>query len=213
LYCDAGFQLNFSTPEAILRFEQYLQLAKINSNFGFQLYDDEHETGRLSEEKYTKRETLSYLETSEAHKRTNQIIGGVMILQNNQQNRQLIQNWLQAVNADNHFYVTDELRIPQDSNFIAHINDQSIFSILAKKSGFYVIPDETYWPDDWSGCGSKFPLLAMRNSTGYTKFINPKKPLIDVLIQFWFRNKHKLKTGFRIIISRVREECIKNKPN
>ena len=54
--------------------------------------------------------------------------------------------------------------IPNDSGFIDHRHDQSLFSLLRKKYGTISIPDETY-SENWSDSNIKNkPIHATRKS-------------------------------------------------
>ena len=64
---------------------------------------------------------------------------------------------------NNYHYVSDNIsNLYNDHRFLEHRHDQSIFSLIAKKNNFFVIPDETYWNPDWNVSGKNYPIWATR---------------------------------------------------
>ena len=49
-----------------------------------------------------------------------------------------------------------------DTSFVAHRNDQSLFSILRKQMGCILIPDETWFDNFMSTEAQSKPILATR---------------------------------------------------
>ena len=72
----------------------------------------------------------------------------------------LVNKWYAAA-WDHISLFTDELVTDQRKEFIDHRHDQSVFSVIRKKYGGNIIPDETYF-NDFVREGQGFPFWATR---------------------------------------------------
>lgn len=141
LYCDSGCHLNIKAKNRLI---EYFQLVENNTldNLSFQLYYPEHD--------YSKMDLLSLFPVDYHY--SYQLHATSFIIKKTQKMIQLIQEWKSL--ADNIHLINDTLSIlPNYPSFKDHRHDQSIFSLLRKKYGSIILPDET-WPyndsSDWN---------------------------------------------------------------
>ena len=73
----------------------------------------------------------------------------------------LIDIWYSALEDSPELFTDQMDELNQDSAFIDHRHDQSVFSIIRKKFGSMVMPDETYFLD-FVREGQLYPLWATR---------------------------------------------------
>lgn len=163
IYIDAGCKLN-SRPEAKKRFDEYINMLN-NSDKGLIAFQLEH-----PEYKYTKKEILDYFnirENDDEILNSGQLVGGIQVIKKNQHSVKLINEWYDTLVKCSSLF-TDEKSKKQDSRFIDNRHDQSVFSIIRKKHGAIVLPDETFFKQKhkWGGFGEdtslKCPFWACR---------------------------------------------------
>jgi len=132
------------------RFDQYVDrvVSSETGILGFEL--------PYKEEEYTKKEVFRHFDTSEEITKSNQLMSAVLILRKCPHTVMLIDKWYETAIADPTLF-TDQLQIlPQDSEFIVHRNDQSVFSVIRKIHGSEIIPSREYFYDFISECNT-FP--------------------------------------------------------
>jgi len=153
MYCDSGCTLN---QNGLSRLEYYVNTAYKNGSLVFDVGHPEF--------KYTKMDTYNRIfEKNLKHLETNQICATAFFLKNNSINKKLITEIKNILIENGYHYVSDEQsNLKNDSRFLEHRHDQSIFSLIAKKNNFFVIPDETYWNPDWNISGKNYPIWATR---------------------------------------------------
>ena len=103
-----------------------------------------HESHRLGfvdillQYEVTKQDLFEYMDMNEEkYKNSKQLHGGLQILLNNNENRKLMEEWLEIMNVDNHHLLDDTpSKSTNHTGFILHIYDQSIIGLLKKKYGF-----------------------------------------------------------------------------
>jgi len=129
VYADAGCTINADGDMA-----RWIELAG-DKILGFHLGE------YFTERRYTK---LSVLDAFNAHdiKDTPQIIGTCIVIPINEHNKSIIRDWMKA--AIDHAELFNDDQDKEDPEFIDHRHDQSVLSIMLKKRGANVIPDETY---------------------------------------------------------------------
>lgn len=95
----------------------------------------------FTERRYTK---LSVLDAFDAHsiKDTPQIISGCFVMRASDANKSIMREWMMAAIDHAEWFNDDQDK--EDPEFIDHRHDQSVLSLLLKKRGANVIPDETY---------------------------------------------------------------------
>ena len=86
----------------------------------------------------TKQDLFEYMEMNEEkYKTSKQLYGGLQFLLNNNENRKLIEEWLEIMNVDNHHLLDDTpSKSTNHPGFKFHLHDQSIIGLLKKKYGF-----------------------------------------------------------------------------
>jgi hypothetical protein len=150
VWVDAGCTIH---PAGKHRFLQYMDMVR-RSMFGIIAFElnDTH----LVEKTWTKMDTVEHFKMY--HPRileTKQIMATVFMIRKCEQSMKLVDEWYQS--TDHLFlYNDDPSKVPNDPSFKEHRSDQSVFSLLVKKYGADIIPDETYPPREG------FPLLATR---------------------------------------------------
>jgi len=152
-YVDAGSSFNFQTD-----IKKALGLWK---NFAIENNGLAFALSNHPEYNWTKKELIQLLEVSEAHLQSEQIQAGLFILPPGPNRRSFLLDWIKYSQIDEGFYLTDELRLKQDPNFIEHRHDQSIFSLLWKKYEFGEMADITYPPM----AESSSAIFSTRNNT------------------------------------------------
>lgn len=152
IYCDAGCMINSKGEK---RFKEYIELLK------------QSETGCISFElphkeiEYTKQEVFDYFKTSAAVIRSNQLVGGVLLLRKCPHTILLVDKWYGTLYENPLLFTDDKNENIQHKEFIDHRHDQSIFSVLRKTYQSEVIIDETYFPD-FIRNGQPYPIWATR---------------------------------------------------
>lgn len=152
-YADSGCELNICGKD---RFMEYIKLVQSYDSLGFMM---EH-----LEKRYTKGDVFKYLDANHL-KDTGQLLGGIFFLRKTDFNMKFIEELNNLYCVNDYMLISDKLSIePNDSEFIDHRQDQSIFSILYKKHNMYSIKDETYFAPNWEH-GNSFPIWAARNNS------------------------------------------------
>ena len=163
LYMDAGCSLNLKTDSSIERLNGYAQNALHNGLFAMQLWDGEFGQKDLSDNYWGFSELNNLLQVDSDALKSNQIQAGIMFIKNCDSSRQLIQNWKDIMILDNYKYLVG----PKDKKYRY---DQSIFSLIYKKTGLPTIPDESYFYPYWEADGRNFPIWATRINDGVDPF-------------------------------------------
>ncbi len=131
IYADAGCTLNI---KGLYRFKEYINLVK-NSEYGiitFQLPYPEYQ--------YTKMDTI---ESINSNLNSKQLHATVIIMRKCPHVLNIVNQWV--LFSENYHLIDDTPSIkPNHSEFKDHRHDQSIFSLICKKMGSIIIPDETF---------------------------------------------------------------------
>ena len=154
IYCDAGCQLN---KNGLDRLNKYVGLVNESEYgiIGFQMGYIEHS--------WTKMDTIIELDGLKESE-SGQLVGGIVILRKCDHTIDLVNKWYSY--GSNYHLIDDSMSIqPNDKIFKDHRHDQSIFSILRKKYGCIILPDETYF-FNWEEDGKKYPIWAKRYKKG-----------------------------------------------
>jgi hypothetical protein len=160
-YLDAGCQLNLN-PDSLDKFAEYFDTADSFGGLFMQLENGTFGAPDLSDEAWTNKKTLDYLDPTSKNRKTGQIQAGILLMKKNSLTTGFAEQWLKTCESENYTYLRED-----PTNLISgrHRYDQSIFSLLVKESGMKFIPDETYWAPNWSQ-GLNYPIWAMRNRSG-----------------------------------------------
>lgn len=141
VYIDAGCTINI---EGKKRFYEYIEML-VNSTFSnlsFQLYQMEKE--------YTKGDLFKYfnVENNKAIKNSGMLMATVFFIKKNDESIKLVDEWYSICHNHKHLIDDSISNYPNDTEFIEHRYDQSIFSLLRKLHGSLIIRDET-WFENW----------------------------------------------------------------
>ena len=159
VFADCGCHL-VNNPIAINRLESYITLCKKFDKgiLSFQMC--------FPEKSYTKMDVFEKLdELNEQMMNSGQLVGGIFVLRKCQNTINLINEYYELCHCkcQNYNLINDsESKLPNDISFIAHRHDQSVFSILRKKRGTILIPDETWYENFMSQEAQSKPILATR---------------------------------------------------
>lgn len=200
LYLDAGCQFNFTTKSAVDRFEKILEQAETNSGLFFQLPSTLENKYLYSEKYWSKKALFDLIPGANKHMNSGQIQGGLLFLINNAKTRALLDDWIYWCERNESELLLDT---QQSNDLIEHRNDQSILSLLLKVNSFSVVPDETYWAPNWKIDGKNYPIWALRNKTGITKYQFKLTEIPDYLLSFIM----KFKFGFNFLIKKLKKIC------
>jgi hypothetical protein len=155
IYADCGCHL-VNNDIAKNRLKSYITLCnKINTgNLAFQMC--------FPEKQYTKMDVFVELnEVNDKMMNSGQLVGGIFVMRKCENTINIINKYYELC-EDYKLIDNTESNIPNDVSFIAHRNDQSIFSILRKKMGCIIIPDETWHINFMSNEAQTKPILATR---------------------------------------------------
>ena len=155
IYADCGCHL-VNNEIAKNRLQTYITLCnRMNSgNLAFQMC--------FPEKQYTKMDVFIKLnEVNNKMMDSGQLVGGIFVMRK-------CENTINIINK--YYELCEEYRLidntssktQNDSSFVAHRNDQSVFSILRKQMGCILIPDETWHNNFMSPEAQTKPILATR---------------------------------------------------
>lgn len=166
---DAGCQIN-STSESRERFQSYLETVRANGALFMQIKAGSFGSEGFLDREWTKKSLLNLLDPNMTYRDTPQIQSGIILMTCNESTKEFAKEWLSLSQSSNHELLSaPENFDTEDPWFRGHRWEQSILSLLVKRSGFTYIPDETYWHPDWRN-GANYPIWAMRNRSGGDAF-------------------------------------------
>lgn len=159
LYCDSGCSLN---KEGLTILKHYIEMVK-NHHLGllcFQL-SMEH-----IEKRWNKYDTIETVLGSKFEEKFKTIISspqcesGMIFIRKTSETVNIIKEWLSYCE---HYELIDDSPSLKFSfkEFTEHRHDQSVWSLLVKKYGGLLIPDETYFYPNWNDF-KQFPIHARR---------------------------------------------------
>jgi hypothetical protein len=135
IYLDAGCNLNKYGKQ---RLYDYISMFKENDGIlSFQMHNQ-------YEYFWTTKEIFEYFNTTDDMKNSGQYVGGVFILRKNKHSLEYLKLFKQCLEYDK-WLITDKYNNNQNSNFKDARHDQSISSIIRKKIGSIVIPNDESW--------------------------------------------------------------------
>jgi hypothetical protein len=155
IYMDAGCSINASGK---IRFNEYIDMLN-NSNESIISFQMSH-----IEKKYTTKELFNYLNINVKDNAANsgQFVGGILIMKNNDKIMKIIDECINILRTD-HLLITDYYnKSGQCSDFIDNRHDQSILSIIRKKHGSIILPDETWFTPFGNKKSLQYPFWATR---------------------------------------------------
>jgi len=151
IYLDVGCTINRFGRE---RFYEYIDMIE-KSEYGLIGFQMKH-----TEYKYTKRKIFDYLNVDPYAEigKSGQILGGLQIIRKCPHSCKIVNEWFQACEDDDTLF--NDKKSNEIPEFRDNRHDQSIQSVIKKKYGCVLIPDETFYRD-WND-GIDFPFLATR---------------------------------------------------
>lgn len=152
VFADAGCTVNCK-PVAKQRLLEYLEMVR-SSPYGLLVFQLE-----LHEAKYNKPDLLRYMHANESVYDGRQIVGGIWALRKCQHTEFMFRLWY-ALGGNYHLIDDSKPLLPAVSKrhrYKEHRHDQAIWSLLVKKYGATILPDET-WPINES-----HPIQATKN--------------------------------------------------
>ena len=106
---DAGCQLNLTNP-AVVRFEEYLAMARETGGVFMQLNNGAFGIQDLSDSAWTKLSLLNYLDPDSIHRHTGQIQSGIIIVQKQNKVLDFARQWMEVCQfGENSFLKTPEV--------------------------------------------------------------------------------------------------------
>lgn len=155
IYIDAGCSINI---QGKIRFNDYIDMLN-NTNKSIISFQMPH-----IEKKYTCKEIFHHfkMDINSDNGNSGQFIGGILIMKNNYNSMNIIDECINVLRTD-HLLVTDHYnKLNQCSEFIDNRHDQSILSLIRKKYGSIILPDETYFQPFGNKESLKYPFWATR---------------------------------------------------
>lgn len=153
IYADAGCTLN---KHGLNRFNEYLDIVK-NSKYGILSFELP-----FLEKFYTKIDLFSHMSLdNDEYLNSKQLMATIFILKKCSHTEFLINEWYKISSIYN-LLDDSPSKINNDVNFIEHRHDQSIFSLIRKKYGTEIIPDETWCSNFKSENVKNYPILSTR---------------------------------------------------
>lgn len=140
VYCDAGCSINENGRKRML---EYFEMVNLHPSgvLRFQL-----SFANQLEKKWTKMDLVHHLK-GEKYMNFFQLVGGIFVLRKCEHSINLIKEWYETTYKDNYHFIDDSpSSLHNDAHFIEHRHDQSIFSLLSRKYGSFIIDDEVEPP-------------------------------------------------------------------
>lgn len=152
VYADSGCTLN---KNGLNKMNEYLDIIKKSKN-GILSFET-----TFFEKQYTKRDLFEYLKmNNEVFLNSNHLIATAFILRKCENTTKLVSEWYDTCCIYN-LLDDSPSSLKNDELFIEHRHDQSIFSLLRKKYGTEIIPDETFF-SNFKSEGIIYPIWATR---------------------------------------------------
>lgn len=159
LYCDSGCSLN---KEGKQIFDHYIEMTK-NHHLGLACFQLSMEHVEKRWNKYSTVEKILGPKFEETYKlivNTPQCESGMIFIRKTSETINIIREWLFF--CEQYDLINDSKSSKTDfKEFSEHRHDQSVWSLLVKKYGGLLIPDETYFYPDWDNF-KHFPIHARR---------------------------------------------------
>ena len=184
VYVDSGAEFNLESKPAIVRWNEYLRFVDKHHCLAFQLESRGDLDVNPQEICYSKKYLIDFLKPTNLSLTSNQILAGSFFLKKTERNIQFIERWIHVATSDNYKYLNDFLSQKENRSFVAHRNDQSIFSLLYKHNGMFFIPDETDSRNNLCA-RNNWPIWHIRNRSGISRGPLKTNDLFDRLFNFF----------------------------
>jgi hypothetical protein len=158
LYLDAGCELQINST-SVQNWDRYINLLQ---EFGCLTFDNGQ-----TEDKWTKKELIDYLDASASQASSNQLAAGVLFMRR-EFALSFCKEWISVMQKNDFFFITDEVnRNIQLESFIENRYDQSVISLLLKKNDRnYTLSgnEEIHFPGNWEE-NRAYPIWTIRNAS------------------------------------------------
>ena len=156
VYCDAGSSFNYFAKD---RFLKYIEMLN-ESEFGnFRIECEEIH----KEYKWTTKQLFDYFGISPDSDdfKTTQLEATQLIFQKTEHTKTLFKEYREVLKFDKKLITDEYNNITQHQGFVENRHDQSIFSLLTKKMGGVIVPNETHFSQNLE-LQRNYPFLAVR---------------------------------------------------
>lgn len=170
MYSDAGSEL-INNSFARRNFNRLLETARQTGGVAQHLFGLENQ--------FSKRKLLEFLKVSIFESATPQIQATWSIWKNSDENRTLAKNWVALSDSSLDLWQNPNDLTKESPEYIDHRRDQSIFSILWKRTGNETIPE---YRDFRPILSASFPIQNRRNRTGKSVVPRTTKSFIAGLV-------------------------------
>ena len=152
VYTDAGCTLNIN---GLNRMNEYFDIVK-QSKYGILSFELP-----FFEKQYTKMDLFKNMNlNNNEFLNSKQLLASIIFFRKCEKTIKLVEEWYEIC-CNYHLIDDSHSFLPNDSSFIEHRHDQSVFSLLAKKYGTEILPDETYF-NTFDTEGINYPIWATR---------------------------------------------------
>jgi hypothetical protein len=153
IYMDAGCSIN---PNGKKRFNEYIDMLN-KSNEGIISFQMPH-----PEKIWTTRQIFQHfnLDLNSDYANSGQILGGILIMKKNEKLLKIIDEYFKVLATNKLLFTDDYNNKNQESFFKDNRHDQSIFSLIRKIHGSFVLGDETFFPHFGSDISLQYPFWA-----------------------------------------------------
>lgn len=156
VYADAGCHVNAYGKD---RMQQYINIVSAD-NSGVISFD----LDSLTEEMYNTERVFEYfniLKDDTSIRKTNQLMATILILRKCSNSVKLVNDYYQIAITQPSLFSDEHNEYKKQEVYRGHRHDQSILSVLRKKHGSLIIPDETYSATDYKKF-AHIPILSTR---------------------------------------------------
>ncbi len=191
MYCDAGseFVNNYFSRKKL---RELLNQAYLLGGVAQHL--------NVKEIQFTKKKLFDYLGCSIDERNSLQIQATWSIWKNSDDNRKIVKQWVELSSAELNLWQNPNGIEEEFCEFIEHRRDQSIFSILWKRSENYSFPELR---DFRTILSASFPIQNRRNRTGQTQVSKLSNSWIAGLISLTYKTYYPMIKNFWLIRKRL----------
>jgi len=183
LYCDIGCELS---PSGEKRFWQYVDQIKQQGIVGFSTRNKQPEYF------WCKAELLNYFNLPEEALLTEQVCATFFIAKVSNFSTSFFDEWFRLAKLKDFMYINDDCSSNQRKGFIEHRHDQSIFSLMMKRTKQPVLRTRSFFPPVMYYKNSLvylYPIHSLRSKTK-NYFIEPLKAGCHGFLPYQFVKYH-----------------------
>jgi len=191
MYCDAGSEFvdNFFSRKKLKKLlNQAYCLGGVAQHLN------------VKEMQFTKKKLFEYLGCSTDERNSLQIQATWSMWKNSDDNRKIVKQWVELSSAELDLWQNPIGTEEEFCDFIEHRRDQSIFSILWKRSGNYSFPELR---DFRTILSASFPIQNRRNRTGQTQVSKVSNSWIAGLVSLTYKTYYPKIKNFWLIGKRL----------